>query len=128
MGAVDKGAKQGGFGCPALRPDLLGGGTVCHAVRVGYVSHDPPHWEGVGRIPTQGGPQDDWEATSARKGRHMGITPSGGRDGVAQMVMTCSILPQNNGYLPLLFFIGNKLIVPMDNIDSLFYMYINWFT
>ena len=33
------------------------------------------HWEGLGRTPPQGGPQDNRGANLARKGRHMGILP-----------------------------------------------------
>ena len=39
------------------------------------------HWEGVGQIQPQGGPQADREATSEREGRSVGIPPVGGRDG-----------------------------------------------
>ena len=39
----------------------------------------------------------------------------------------CSLLPQNNGNLPLPFFGGNYPIFLLDNIDQLLYMYINWF-
>ena len=41
--------------------------------------HDPPYWEGIGRISPQGGPQADGEETSEREGRHVGIPPAGGR-------------------------------------------------
>ena len=41
----------------------------------------PPHWEGFGQIPPQGGPKDDREVTSAREVRHVGIPPAGARDG-----------------------------------------------
>ena len=60
-GEADKGDEQGGCGCPDLRSDLLGGGPVGHAVWVRGVGHDPPHWEGVGRIPPQGVLKADWE-------------------------------------------------------------------
>ena len=42
---------------------------------------DTPHWEGLGRILPQGGPQADGEATSEREVWCMGLPPSGGRDG-----------------------------------------------
>ena len=45
------------------------------------MDYDPPHWEVVGRIPPQGGPQADVEATSAREGWRVGIPPSGGCNG-----------------------------------------------
>ena len=41
---------------------------------------NPQHWDGFGRIPPQGGPQADGEATLTRKGRLMGVPPTGGRD------------------------------------------------
>ena len=44
------------------------------------------------------------------------------------MGITRSTLPQNNGNLPLPFFGGNYPIVLLNNIYSLLYMYINWFT
>ena len=42
---------------------------------------DPTHLEGVGRIPPQGGPQNDGEETSVREGRSVDIPPAGGHDG-----------------------------------------------
>ena len=42
--------------------------------------YDPTHREVVGRIPSQGGPQDDGEAISVREGRHVYIPPAGGRN------------------------------------------------
>ena len=72
---------QGGCGCPYLRPNLLGGGSVDHDVQVGDVSDDTPHWEDFGQIPLQAGPHADREATSKRTERRMGIPPAGGRDG-----------------------------------------------
>ena len=59
---------------------MLGGCSVGHNLRVGYVGHDTPHWEGFGPIPPQGGLQDDEEATSESTGQSMGIFPAGGRD------------------------------------------------
>ena len=69
--AADKGADQGGCGCLDLGPDILGSGTFSNVVRFGDVGDDPPHWEGVRRIPPQGGPQADG-----------GGQPQQGRDGV----------------------------------------------
>ena len=69
----DEGAEQGGCGCPYLGPDLLGGGPVGHAVRVGDVGDDSPHWESFGRITPQGNPQDDGEETSEREVQSVGI-------------------------------------------------------
>ena len=39
MGAAEEGAEQVGWGCPDLRPDLLGGGPVGHYLWVGDVGH-----------------------------------------------------------------------------------------
>ena len=55
--ADNKGVDQGGCGWTDLRTDLLGGGPAGHTVWVRDVGHDPPHWEGFGRIPSQGCPQ-----------------------------------------------------------------------
>ena len=41
---------------------------------------DASHEEGVGRIPPQGGPQDDGEATVERTERSVVLTPAGGFD------------------------------------------------
>ena len=81
VGAADWGVELGGCGCPDLRIDLLIGGSVGHALRVGEVGHDTAHWESFGWIPPQGGLQADGEATSERTGRSMGLSPAGGRDG-----------------------------------------------
>ena len=45
------------------------------------MGHETPYWEDSGRIPPQGGPQDDREATLERKGRRMGLPTDGGRNG-----------------------------------------------
>ena len=45
----------------------------------------------------------------------------------AYMVIACSLLPKNNGNLPLPFFGGNYPIVLLYNIYQLLYMYTNWF-
>ena len=44
------------------------------------MGHDTMHWEGVGRIPQQGGPQADGEEISERTGRSMGLFPAIGYD------------------------------------------------
>ena len=41
---------------------------------------NPPNWEGVGKIPPQGGPKNDREVNSAREVRRVGIPPAGVRD------------------------------------------------
>ena len=48
---------------------------------VGDVGGELPHWEGVERIPPQGGRQADGKATLAREGLLVGISPSVGRNG-----------------------------------------------
>ena len=62
VGVAESCVYQGRCGCPDLGPELLGGGTVGHDLRVGDVGHDTAHWEDFGRIPPQGGPQADREA------------------------------------------------------------------
>ena len=62
---------------PYLGPDLLGGGSVGHDIRVKDMGDDTPHWEGFGRIPPQGGTQADREATWEREGWCMGTHPAG---------------------------------------------------
>ena len=66
VGVDDSVVEQGGWECLYLGPDLLGGVSVSHDLRVGDVDHDTAHWEGFGRISLQGGPQADEEATSER--------------------------------------------------------------
>ena len=81
MGAADWDIEQVGCGCPELGTYLLGNGSVGHAVRVRNVGHYTPHWECLGNIPPQGGPQAYREATSERKVRHIGIPPARGHNG-----------------------------------------------
>ena len=81
VGAADLGVEQGGCGCPDIGPDLLGGGSVSHAVWVGDVGHEILCWEGFGKIPPQGGPKYDGEETSERTGQSMGISPTRGHYG-----------------------------------------------
>ena len=45
------------------------------------MGHETPHWEGLGKIPPQGGPQADREEASEKKGRSMGLPLAEGRDG-----------------------------------------------
>ena len=65
MGEADAGVYQGGGRCLDLGTDILGGDSVGNVVRVRDVGNEPPHWEGVGRIPSQGCLQDDGAATSS---------------------------------------------------------------
>ena len=60
---------------------MLGVGPVGNVVRVGDLGDNPLHWEGVGRIPPQGGPQADRVETLAKEVSRMGIPPSEGCDG-----------------------------------------------
>ena len=62
---ADESAEQGDCRYPCIRPDILGGSTFGNVVRVRDVGNEPPHWEGVGRIPSQGCLQDDGAATSS---------------------------------------------------------------
>ena len=50
-------------------------------VLVRDVGNDTAHWEGVGRIPPQGGPQTDGTEISEVEGWEVGVPPSGGSDG-----------------------------------------------
>ena len=70
MGAADEGADQEGCRFPDLGTDLLGSVPVGHSLWVIDVGHYPPHWEGFGQIPPQGGPYDDGEATSTAPSRY----------------------------------------------------------
>ena len=72
---TDEGAGKRGCGCPHLGPDILFDVPVGIFVWVRDVVDDPTHWEGVGRIPPQGVPQADREATSAREGRRVDTPP-----------------------------------------------------
>ena len=74
------GADQGGSICPDLGEDLRGGGSGGHALRVVDVGYDTAHREGFGKIPQQGGPQDDGETTSERTGKWMGVSLAGGNN------------------------------------------------
>ena len=80
VGADDSILELGWCGFPDLGEDLPGSGSVGHNLLVRDVGHDTPHWEGLGRIPPQGGPQADGEETSERTGRSMGLPPAGGSD------------------------------------------------
>ena len=53
---ADLGVEQGGCGCPDLGTDLLGSGSVGHALRIGDVGHDIAHWGGVWAGSTTGWP------------------------------------------------------------------------
>ena len=81
MGVDFQGVERGGCICPDLRDNLCGGGEGGSDVWVGDVGGDTVHWDSVGWIPLQGGPQDDGVTTSYREGRLVGISPSGRRNG-----------------------------------------------
>ena len=81
VGAADQSVDQGGCILPDLGPDLLGGGSVRHSLRVGDVGHDTVYWEGFGNITPQGGPKADEKATFERTGWSKGLPPSGEGNG-----------------------------------------------
>ena len=64
VGEADKGLEHGGGRCPDLRPYIIGNCAVGPDIQIRDVGDDATHQEGVGRIPPQGGPHDDREATS----------------------------------------------------------------
>ena len=72
MGAADSDFKYGGSRCPDLGPDLLGGSTIVHSLRVRYMCPNSAHEEVFGRISSQGGPHDDREAIEERIRRSVG--------------------------------------------------------
>ena len=45
------------------------------------MGYDTAYWKGFGRIPPQGGPQDDGATTLERAGQWMGVSPTGRSDG-----------------------------------------------
>ena len=49
------------------------------------MGNDATHWEGVGRIQSQGGLQSDREATSEKEGRSVDIPPL--EDAMAEAVL-----------------------------------------
>ena len=51
MGAAESGTDQGGSGCPDIREDLPGGGTIGPAILVRYIGPEPAYAEGAGCIP-----------------------------------------------------------------------------
>ena len=77
---LDTGLDKGGGRLPDLGPDKLGGGAVGTSIYIQDVGDDATHWEGVGQIPPQGGPQADREAILYREVNILDILPAGGRD------------------------------------------------
>ena len=61
--------------------NLRSSGSGVHAVWFGDMGDYTAHWEFLGRIPSQGGPQADRTTTSDRTGRWVGISPTGRSDG-----------------------------------------------
>ena len=55
MGAVVKGDSEGGGGCSDVGTVIRCGDADGPYVCVGEMCYVPAHWEGVGRIPPQGG-------------------------------------------------------------------------
>ena len=72
--------EQEGCGCLDLGENLCNGVSEGHAVWVRDMGDNTAHWEGLGRIPSQGGPQADGKITSEKIGGWMGVYPNGGRD------------------------------------------------
>ena len=103
MRATDKGARKREVGCLDLSPDLLGAGSVGHALLVRDMGHEPTNREGFGRITPQGGPQADGEATLAMEVRCVDIPSGGGCDGIGG--------PSGGGYL---------LLPPPENSDTVY--------
>ena len=66
MGASVQGVNQGGCICPDLGENLHGGVSGGPNVWVRDVGDDTAHWEGLGRIPPQGGLQADGTTTLER--------------------------------------------------------------
>ena len=58
-GESDACLEQVGGGLLDLGPDILGGISVGFIIRFRDMANEAVHWEGVGRIPQQGGPRDD---------------------------------------------------------------------
>ena len=81
VGAADSYINQGGSGCPDIRTDLLGGGAIGPAIRVRDMGPDAAYEESIGRIPPQGGPQDDGTAAVEGAGQSLVLPPCGGCNG-----------------------------------------------
>ena len=75
MGKTDKGAANRRCVCPDLGPDIIGGWYSRCFLQVGDVGDDRNHWEGVGQILPEGGPQANVVSTSAREGCYVAIPP-----------------------------------------------------
>ena len=63
VGAADTGDGERGIVCPDVGDVLCCGGTGGSVVWVEDVGYVPAHWEDLGRLPPQGGPQTDGVAT-----------------------------------------------------------------
>ena len=70
MGATGKGVGKRRHRFPGLGKDMCVGGTGILAVWVGYMVADTAHWEVLGRISPQGGPQADMTETVEGGGIH----------------------------------------------------------
>ena len=81
MGAAGLDIDQGSRGCLDINIDLLGVGAIGANIRVRDMGTDSVYEEGVGRIPPQGGPQDDGTTTLEGAGQRLGLLPAGGCDG-----------------------------------------------
>ena len=83
---VEADAGEGGGGCPDLRTDILGGGSVGPIIQVEYVGDYTAHWEGVGPIPPHCGPQDGRETPSESGEWSVDTPPTGGHNDRSETV------------------------------------------
>ena len=81
MGTTVHGVGKGGSGFLDLVNNLRVGVPGGPVVWVVYVGDDTIHWEVVGMVPPQGGPQADGAVTSEEEVREVGVSTSGGSDG-----------------------------------------------
>ena len=77
MSATVQGIRKGGRRCIDLRKNIRGRGPGSPVLWVGDVGNDTTHWEGVERIPPQGGPQAEGTEILEGKGWEVGIPPYG---------------------------------------------------
>ena len=80
MGTTVHGVGKGGRRFPGLGKNICGGGPCGPAVWVGDVGYDTKRWEVVGKIPPQGGPQDEITETLEGEVREVDVSPAGGSD------------------------------------------------
>ena len=81
MGTADMDIGERGSKCLDAGNVLGFGGTGGYFIWVGDVGYVPTHWEDLGRLPPQGGPQTDGAATTDGNGWYMGVPFADGGDG-----------------------------------------------